>query len=101
MSGFLDSRSYGINQEWVQISQMQLLALRSDGVSPLEPRPIDYVFMLLTFAAVVLLVVSLIVFLRQPNKRWSDAWIVLFLVFIPLIGPVVYLSHVRSGRKRD
>ena len=57
--------------------------------------------MLLTFVAVVLLAVSLIVFLRQPNKRWSDAWIVLFLVLIPLIGPLVYLSHVRSGRKRD
>ncbi len=57
--------------------------------------------MLLTFVAVVLLAVSLIVFLRQPNKRWSDAWIVLFLVLIPLIGPLVYLSHMRSGRKRD
>ena len=85
----------------MKFSQMQLLGLRNDGVSPLEPHPIDYVFMLLTFVAVVLLAVSLIVFLRQPNKRWSDAWIVLFLVFIPLIGPLVYLSHMRSGRKRD
>ena len=80
---------------------MQLLGLRNDGVSPLEPLPVDYVFMLLTFVAVVLLAVSLIVFLRQPNKRWSDAWVVLFLVLIPLIGPLVYLSHMRSGRKRD
>ena len=85
----------------MRISQMRLLPLRSDGASPLEPHPIDYVFMLLTFVAVVLLAVSLIVFLRQPNKRWSDAWVVLFLVLIPLIGPLVYLSHMRSGRKRD
>ena len=27
---------------------MQLTALRSDGASPLEPSPVDYVFMLLT-----------------------------------------------------
>lgn len=78
---------------------MQLTALRSDGASPLEPYPVDYVFMLLTLAAVVLLAVSVIVFFRQPNKRWSDIWIVLFLVLIPLVGPFVYLLHVRSHRK--
>lgn len=80
---------------------MQLTALRSDGASPLEPSPVDYVFMLLTLAAVVLLAVSVIVFFRQPNKRWSDVWIVPFLVLIPLIGPLMYLSHVRSHRKGD
>ena len=56
--------------------------------------------MLLTTAAVVLLAVSMIVFFRQPNRQWSDVWVVLFLVLIPLIGPIVYLLHVRSHRKK-
>ena len=80
-------------------ARLQSTALQSDGVSPLEPSPVDYVFMLLTLAAVVLLVASVIVFFRQPNRRWSDVWIVLFLVFIPVVGPLVYLRHVRSSKK--
>ena len=85
----------------MEISQMQLTALQVNGVSPSEPSPVDYVFMLLTLAAVVLLVASIIVFFRQPNRRWSDVWIVLFLVFIPVVGPLAYLLHVRSRGKRD
>lgn len=85
----------------MEISQMQLAALLGNGVSPLEPSPVDYVFMLLTLVAVVLLVASVIVFFRQPNRRWSDVWIVLFLVFIPVVGPLVYLRHVRSSKKSD
>ena len=46
----------------MEISQMQLAALLGNGVSPLEPSPVDYVFMLLTLVAVVLLVASAIVF---------------------------------------
>ena len=93
------------NQGWMEISQMQLAALLGNGVSPLEPSPVDYVFMLLTLVAVVLLVASVIVFFRQPNRRpnrrWSDVWIVLFLVFIPVVGLLVYLRHVRSSKKSD
>lgn len=85
----------------MEISQMQLAALLGNGVSPLEPSPVDYVFMLLTLVAVVLLVASAIVFFRQPNRRWSVVWIVLFLVFIPVVGPLVYLRHVRSSKKSD
>lgn len=85
----------------MEISQMQLAALLGNGVSPLEPSPVDYVFMLLTLVAVVLLVASVIVFFRQPNRGWSDVWIVLFLVFIPVVGPLVYLRHVRSSKKSD
>lgn len=64
-----------------------------NGTSPLVPQPVDYLFTALVFVAVILLIASVVVFLRQPRKAPRDLWILVFLIMVPVIAPVIYLRR--------
>ncbi|WP_445227954.1 PLDc N-terminal domain-containing protein [Corynebacterium sp. H127] len=65
------------------------------GPSLLEYQPVDYFYLALSVAALILLVVAMVHYFRQEPKSWSAVLVLLVIFLLPLVGPIAYIYSVR------